>query len=251
MTSVDDVTVVTVNYRTLQHTRRCIETLLSLYSEVKLIIVDNGSADESLKHLSSLAARNKQVVLLANDRNIFHGPALNQALLTVRSRFAFLLDSDCEVTGGGFLERMLGTFERDPGLYAIGKLGWTDRFGYGPITRHQHMTGYVHPFAAMFDVDKYKRLPPAVHHGAPLYRNMWGARRAGYHLAHDYIENDITHVGKVTARSHGYGYDRRLEWQYRLHRVENALWRGGAAVLNRRLVPPVLLPGRSGGTGGP
>jgi glycosyltransferase involved in cell wall biosynthesis len=245
MPTLADLTTIVVNYRTLEHTRACLQSLRAHYPTLGVLVIDNGSRDASLDYLVSLAASDPHLTLIANQTNIFHGPALHQGMRALQTDFAFLLDSDCTIEHGGFLEALLDRFATDPLLYAIGKRGWTDRLGYGPVSQAQRHTAYVHPFAGVFDRRKYETLPPFVHHGAPLYRNMWGARRAGYHLEHVCIEDHVTHLGKVTASQHGYGYDWRLETQWQLHRVEVALRRRAAALLGRELVPPPLPPDRS------
>lgn len=249
MSSVDDVTAVIVNYRTLEHTRTCLDTLRAAYPHLAVCVVDNGSADASLDHLVDRAASDPRLQLLRNDANVFHGPALHQGVQASTTRLVLLLDSDVVIDRGGFLEPLVARFDADGRLYAAGHRGWTDRLGYAPITRRQSHTAYIHPFACVIDRGKYATLPPFVHHGAPLYRNMWGARRAGHHLEHVHIGDHVTHVGKVTASAHGYGYDRRLEAQWQAHRIENALWRRGARLLGRELVPPPVEPSSSPGTG--
>lgn len=245
MSSVDDVTVVIVNYRTLEHTRTCLDTLRAAYPVLEVCAIDNGSADASRDHLVERASVDPHLRVVLNDENVFHGPALHQGVQAATTRLVLLLDSDVVVDRGGFLEPVVDRFDADPLLYAAGHRGWTDRLGYAPISRRQPHTAYIHPFACVIDRQKYATLPPFVHHGAPLYRNMWGARRAGYSLEHVNVGDHVTHVGKVTASAHGYGYGRKLEAQWQLHRVENALWRRGARLLARDLRPPPVEPGRA------
>ncbi len=248
MATIDDLTAVVVNYRTLEHTRACLDTLREHYPTLGVIVVDNGSGDASREHLVERAKDDEHLRVVLNETNVFHGPALHQGMVAASTDYVLLLDSDVTITRGGFLEPLLTRFDEDPLLYAIGKRGWADRLGYGPITRRQPHTAYVHPFAGVFDRRKYLTLPPFVHHGAPLYRNMWGARRAGYRLEHAFIEDHVVHIGKVTASVHGYGYGRRLRVQLRLHHLETRLWRRGAALTGRPLTPPPLPPDRSDGT---
>lgn len=247
VTFVKDVTAVVVNYRTLEHTRTCLDSLRVAYPALEVLAIDNGSADASRDHLVERAAGDPHLRVILNDRNVFHGPALHQGVQAATTGLVLLLDSDVVIDRGGFLEVLVARFAQDPLLYAAGHRGWTDRFGYAPISRHQPHTAYIHPFAGVIDREKYASLPPFVHHGAPLYRNMWGARHAGYHLEHVRVGDHVTHIGKVTASAHGYGYDRRLETQWQLHRLENALWRRGARLLRRELLPPLVEPVRTPG----
>lgn len=240
-----DLTVVVVNFRTLGHTRSCVESVRTAYPSIRLLVVDNGSADESTDYLRELARRDPQTEVILNEANRFHGPALHQGMEGVQTSHAFLLDSDCEFLSGDFLEPLLERFAANPLLYAIGKRGWTNRHGHAPVDRRQPHTAYIHPFACMLDRAKYFTLPPFEHHGAPLWRNMWGARRAGFQLEHVPIEDFVLHHGKVTASVHGYGYDLRLRTQATLNRLETRTRRAAARLRGRELQPPELPPARS------
>ena len=162
------------------------------------------------------------------------------------TQLVFLLDSDCEILHGGFLEPLVEAFADDPLLYAIGKRGYANRYGYGPISERERWTYYVHPFAAVIDRTKYLTLPPFVHHGAPLYRNMWGATKMGYNLRHVTIEDHVLHRRRTTAVVHGYGYDRRLRLQARINSLDHRLRAAAARLRSRELHAPVLPPARAG-----
>jgi glycosyltransferase involved in cell wall biosynthesis len=244
--SIDDVTAIVVNFRTLVQTRTCLSTLRSAYPTLKTLVVDNGSADESTEFLRELEAEDELVRVLFNDTNVFHGPALDQGMRRAETQLAFLLDSDCEILHGGFLEPLVDEFSRDPRLYVLGKRGYANRWGYGPISERERWTYYVHPFAALIDRHKYLTLAPFVHHGAPLYRNMWGATKAGYHLRHVTIEDHVEHRRRTTATVHGYGYDRRLRLQARVNDLDHRIRSTIARVRGRELTPPPLPPARTG-----
>ena len=244
--SIDDVMAIVVNFRTLEQTRTCLSTLRDAYPTLTTLVVDNGSADESTEYLRELQARDEHVRVLFNDANVFHGPALDQGMRAAATDLAFLLDSDCEILHGGFLEPLVEEFARDPLLYAIGKRGYANRWGYGPISERERWTYYVHPFAALVDRNKYLTLPPFIHHGAPLYRNMWGATKAGYHLRHVTIEDHVKHHRRTTATVHGYAYDRRLRLQARVNDLGHAVRSKVARMRGRELTPPPLPPARTG-----
>ena len=244
--SIDDLTTIVVNFRTRDETRTCLTTLRAAYPTLNAIVIDNGSADESTEFLRQFDAEDRFARVIFNEANVFHGPALDQGMREADTRLVFLLDSDCEIRHSGFLEPLVEAFSDDPLLYAIGKRGYANRWGYGPISRRERWTYYVHPFAAVVDRGKYFTLPPFVHHGAPLYRNMWGATRAGYHLRHVMIEDHVLHRRRTTARVHGYSYDRRLRLQDRLNALDHRIRSTTAKVLGRDLIPPPLPPARTG-----
>jgi glycosyltransferase involved in cell wall biosynthesis len=246
MPRLDDVTTIVVNFRTLDETRTCLRTLRAAYPALRVIVIDNGSADASTEFLQTFDAGDEFARVIFNDTNIFHGPALDQGMREADTELVFLLDSDCEIRHGGFLEPLIEEFAGDPLLYAIGKRGYANRYGYGPISEGERWTYYVHPFAALIDRKKYFTLPPFVHHGAPLYRNMWAATKAGYRLRHVTIEDHVTHHRRVTARVHGYGYNRRLRLQARANALDHRIRARAARMLGRELRAPALPPARTG-----
>ncbi|MBD0291339.1 MAG: glycosyltransferase family 2 protein [Thermoleophilia bacterium] len=246
MPTLEDLTAIVVNFRTLDETRRCLATLRDAYPSLRVLVIDNGSRDASTDFLRAHAGEDERLRVIFNEKNIFHGPALDQGMREAESALVFLLDSDCEILSGGFLEPLVDAFSHDPLLYALGKRGYTNRYGYGPISERERWTYYVHPFAAVFDRAKYFTLPPFVHHGAPPYRNMWGAAKAGYHVRHVTIEDHVLHHRRTTASVHGYGYTRRLLWQRRMNDADHRLRRAAARLRRRELRAPPLPPARTG-----
>jgi glycosyltransferase involved in cell wall biosynthesis len=244
--SIDDVTAIVVNFRTLSETQTCLSTLRAAYPTLGVIVVDNGSADESTEFLLRLEREDEHIRVIVNESNVFHGPALDQGMRAAETRLVFLLDSDCEILHGGFLEPLVEAFRDDPSLYAVGKRGYANRYGYGPISERERWTYYIHPFAAVVDREKYFTLPPFVHHGAPLYRNMWGATKRGYGLRHVMIEDHVAHRRRTTASVHGYGFDRRLRLQDRMNALDHRIRSAAARLLRRDLRPPPLPPARTG-----
>lgn len=246
MLRIDDVTAIVVNFRTLSETRTCLTTLRAAYPTLRVIAIDNCSADESTELLRRLQGEDDRIRVIFNETNVFHGPALDQGVRAAETDLVFLLDSDCEILHGGFLEPLVEAFDEDPSLYAIGKRGYANRYGYGPISDRERWTYYVHPFAAVIDRRKYFTLPPFVHHGAPLYRNMWGATKAGYHLRHVTIEDHVVHRRRTTASVHGYGYGPRLRLQARLNALDHRVRAAWARLLGHELRAPALPPARTG-----
>jgi glycosyltransferase involved in cell wall biosynthesis len=214
--SLDDITVVIVNYKTVELTRRVIETLLGRYEEVTVILIDNGSHDSSTLLIQDMASRHDNVSAVINERNRYHGPAMHQGIELARTNYVFTLDSDCEIVRGGFLEEMLALFVEES-VYAVGELRYKNRFGYtyGYATvpgqdASAHPSGrrripYVHPYAMLLDRSKYQSLDPFIHHGAPCIKNMRAAKKAGYRVVHHPVGNFVIHHAEGTSAQHGYG----------------------------------------------
>ena len=204
MADLADVTAVTVNYRTRDLTERCVSSFLAYYPQVRFILIDNGSQDDSTVYIREVAARHANVSAIFNQANLFHGPALDQGMRASETRFVFTLDSDCEIKGGGFLELMLGLFQ-DPSLYAVGRLVLVDRFGFSSPPGSKGGIQYIHPSAMLLDRRKYATLPPFEHHGAPCLQNMRAATKAGYTVRDFPVMEYIGHDWRGTAGRYGYG----------------------------------------------
>ena len=57
MPTLDDLTALVVNFRTLDETRTCLETLRAAYPTLSVVVVDNGSGDASTTFLRELERR--------------------------------------------------------------------------------------------------------------------------------------------------------------------------------------------------
>jgi glycosyltransferase involved in cell wall biosynthesis len=204
------VTVLVVNYKTFELTRQCVETLLIHCPSLPLLVIDNGSDDASTSFLRELESERDNIRVQLNERNIYHGPALDQGMRLAVTPFVFTLDSDCEVLGSGFIEQMLTQFD-DPRVYAVGELRYKNRFGYTYAYWYEdekdrpNWIPYIHPYAMLVDRRKYLALSPFIHHGAPCIRNMRSARAAGYTVRHFPIYDFVRHHRGGTSTMHGYG----------------------------------------------
>lgn len=108
-----DVAVIIVNFNTGAQARRAIETaaadLATTGRSWTAIIVDNASSDEGPATLRGLP----QTTLIANERNVGFGAAINQAARTTGARLLWLLNPDCEVRPGAFAA-LEATLDRHP-----------------------------------------------------------------------------------------------------------------------------------------
>lgn len=125
------ITTVVINYQTPDLTCQAVESFRSFYPDEFLLLIDNGSRDDSASSLRrlQLTAPNS-TFLIENKDNCHHGPAMHQGMQSAKAPYVFFIDSDCIIKNGGFLERMSHALEEHSGNYVIGKRIFMNRRGF-------------------------------------------------------------------------------------------------------------------------
>ena len=215
--SSPSVTAVIINFQTPDLTHRALTSFRRFYPSTPLLIIDNGSADQSPDLLPRLDPLGPTELLL-NAANLHHGPAMDQALRRITTEFVLFLDSDCEVIGGGFVERMSAALLHDARNYAAGKRIVMNARGFD-VGTSAGAHPYIRPICMMVRRELYLQLPPFEKHGAPCLANMIAATDRGLQLVHIPIEEYVRHDGRGTAARFGY----RLGLKGRLNHLLNRL----------------------------
>jgi N-acetylglucosaminyl-diphospho-decaprenol L-rhamnosyltransferase len=110
--TLDDVTVIIVTY----NSAHCVDALATdLMGFANILISDNGSEDGTC---DAVRRQIPQAQILAHGRNLGFGAANNRALEKVRTRFAMLLNPDCQIHRDATLG-MLAVFENYPQAAAV------------------------------------------------------------------------------------------------------------------------------------
>lgn len=91
-TSQTDVSIIIVNFNTLELTKNCIDSIYEKTQDVKyeIIVVDNASVDNSPNVLS----KDKRIKFIALDKNVGFGRANNIGYTHSSGKYVFLLNSD-------------------------------------------------------------------------------------------------------------------------------------------------------------
>ena len=142
------VSVVIINYNGRKYLEQFLPSVLATtYSDMELIVADNGSTDDSLDFLHRVYPHIRIIVL---KRNHGYAGGYNEALKEVQSDYYVLLNSDVEVTPG-WIDPVIALMEKDEKIgacqpkilsfhqkdqfeYAGGAGGWIDCLGY-PFAR--------------------------------------------------------------------------------------------------------------------
>jgi len=192
-----DITAVIPNYETPDPIRQAVTTLKRHYPDLQLIVVDDGSHDDSTEYIVSLPDRFTDTHSVISSANVGHGAALHLGLCEVHTKRVFTMDSDVIVRKGGFLELMESRMIAC-GLYGVGIIYWRDWRNEYP---------YLTCVAAMYDMETYRSLPPFRHAGDPMDENMAAAFKAGYKVEPFPMMRYVKHLECGTRRHFGYRWD--------------------------------------------
>lgn len=212
-----DVTTAIVNFQTPDLLVAAYESFRSFYPNQKVIILDNGSKDNSAEVIAELVANSPDLtkgILLTS--NIFHGPAMDLILREhIDSKYSFFLDSDTVTRKAGFLEEMTGFMENDDDLYGIGQVIKINKRGFkDPNGEPVLVTPYM-----LIRTEAYLDFKPFIHHGQPTIHNFSEARKSGYHIQNYNIDDYIFHHWRGTANRFGYGLGIKGKIDYLLNKL--------------------------------
>lgn len=119
-----DLSIIIVNFRTYDHTKKTIESVINqdhpfLY---KIYVVDNASQDGSLEKLKERFrkdAQNGLIEFISQEKNRGFATANNSALRKIKSKYVLLLNSDTQIIDD-CLERCLNYLEDHTDVGALG-----------------------------------------------------------------------------------------------------------------------------------
>lgn len=115
------VSIIVVTYNNLPLTQACLDSLRQHTTglAIEIIVVDNGSSDDTPLFLSNWAARSSSHRIVLNDENRGFAAANNQGLAIARGDYLVLLNNDTEVSSG-WLRTSLQHLRLDPTLGMVG-----------------------------------------------------------------------------------------------------------------------------------
>jgi len=206
--SQDDegVAIVFVNYNTLDLTASLLFSIFRVLEReavTRIVAVDNYSTDGSRELLGHFAAAG-MLDLIANRRQHYHGPAINQAIAFLAAqqrkasstpgiRYIWILDSDIILLRSGVIGDAV-QFLKAQNAAAIGQ------FQHDALTE-----GYAHISSLLIDPAKawQRRIAPFDNSGAPAANFQESLRRHGY-LVSDFpfrTGRYLLHLTRGTLRS--------------------------------------------------
>lgn len=176
----EDITVLICQNKTYDLIRLSLESLLTFYPTIKILVVNGSPTDQSGKWLRYKEAQHDNLTVWDRTGYDSHGVAMHEAIMGhVTTKYVLLLDSDVIIKRAGVIELMRNAM---PGVFASGMLmnvtrknhacGWPD----GP----DDVLRYIHPSTGMYDVDIYKSMKSQfTDHGAPCVYPLIEAEEKG------------------------------------------------------------------------
>ncbi|MGB2805841.1 MAG: glycosyltransferase family 2 protein, partial [Candidatus Zixiibacteriota bacterium] len=113
-----DISIIIVTWNSQDFIRNCLDSIFLLGDRVsrEIIVVDNGSSDETAKIVREFYPG---VNLIENKGNLGYAKANNQGIEGAQGRYVLLLNPDTQLTENS-LSSMYEFMERDPRAGALG-----------------------------------------------------------------------------------------------------------------------------------
>ena len=117
------VSIIVITYDNLEYTQLCLESVYQFtsYPNYELIVVDNGSSQETVSYLSEFQTAHPNVRVIFNQKNEGFSKANNQGFRASSGEYIVFLNNDTIVTPG-WLHRLLFHLQKDPEAGLIGSV---------------------------------------------------------------------------------------------------------------------------------
>jgi len=109
-----NLSIIIVNYNTANILRRCLKSLIS---NSEIILIDNGSTDDSLQLINSSKWPNLKII--KNQTNLGFAKAVNQGIKQSKGEYLLLLNSDI-IAKPNSIKRLVDFAEKHPGAGVVG-----------------------------------------------------------------------------------------------------------------------------------
>ena len=113
--------IVVLTWNNLDFTRACLASIEAntRYPNVELVLVDNGSSDETPEFLRAYAKSRNNVKVILNEENLGFAAGNNAGLREATGEYVVVLNNDTYVTPG-WLQGLVGHLMRNPDIGIVG-----------------------------------------------------------------------------------------------------------------------------------
>ncbi len=131
ISSTGSVSVVVVNFRGADDTIECVTQTLALPSKpgaLEVVVVENGSGDDSLARLTAAFSGDKRVRIVTSKENLGFTGGSNLGAASAKGEFLAFLNNDAK-PDAAWIDRALEQFDVSPAVAAVGSkvLDWEGR----------------------------------------------------------------------------------------------------------------------------
>ena len=122
-----EVSVIIPVYNVEPYLNECIESVIrQTMNDIEIIVVDDGSTDDSLKILEDIAITEPRLSIYKHERNLGQSAARNTGLMNSKGRYAYFLDADDLILPETLKELSLIADENDSDVVAFGHKQFTN-----------------------------------------------------------------------------------------------------------------------------
>lgn len=116
------VSVIIANFNGESYLPTCLNSVLkNSYKNYELILVDDGSTDESVEIMKKYLKKDKRIKLLRNNQNLGAAASRNKAIKKAVGKYIVFLDNDTEVTRN-WLKKIIEPLEKDSQIGGVQSL---------------------------------------------------------------------------------------------------------------------------------
>ena len=114
------VSILVVTYNSAAYVKPCLDSILrnTSYPSYEVILVDNGSKDDTVEQLRQYAERDSRFRVIALPQNLGFAGGNNHAAQQSRGEYLIFLNVDTMVTSG-WIDRLMGHMRQDPSIGMI------------------------------------------------------------------------------------------------------------------------------------
>jgi hypothetical protein len=211
---MNNTKIVVCNYRTLEHTKKCLESIRLFYPDINITVVDGSGYDDSTDWLYNWAKADINTTLYTHSYNIHHGPGMDMAIRASDVPYVFIMDSDAWMIEPNVIEDLLD-YVKNMNWHTVGRVIFVNDSGLAPkcIGAGTDNTKphpkcpyrYIHPFAALVNREVYLQYAPFIKHGAPCVETAKDLHNKGMsHLLVRKITNPyVAHKWAGTRNTYG------------------------------------------------
>lgn len=202
------VSIVIVNYNTVDCTKKLIDSILEIYNDITIHIIEGSDKpnriDEQNKFYKNLP---KNIIIHRIPYNIHHGPGIDFGIKKATTPYVLVLDSDTYFIKPGIIELMLNPIDNKP-VYGSGFVCTVNRDGYDWVD--PNALKYLHPFCMLINKGLYNNYPKPIKHGAPMiehsiFINENNLLDKVVHIQE--LWDYIVHTGAETVKESGWNYN--------------------------------------------